>query len=358
VTILRAAMVGGGVALVVLTARSIVGTLIVPRGLSSWISRAVGRVTRAPFVFVADRCTRYETKDRVLAPQAPLTLLALLLCWLGLFLVAYTALVFGLSDIGLGEALRQAGSSMFTLGFDTSRQADVTALEFAAAATGPLVIALQIAYLPTIYAAYNRRETDVTLLQSRAGEPAWGPEVLARHRLVNILDSLPEFYRGWERWAADVAESHTNYPSLIDFRSPRPLRSWVVGLLAVLDSAALYLAIAPSRAPSEARLCLRMGFTCLREICDALRLSYDPDPRPDLLPPTGVRRVPRRRTPVGGGGVPDGADAGGGMGALPRLAGQLRGDGLCADGPARCRAGPVVGLSAAQCGGDGPGPPT
>src|SRR5664280_1432387 len=89
-------MVGGGVALVVLTARSIVGTLIVPRGLSSWISRAVGRVTRAPFVFVADRCTRYETKDRVLAPQAPLTLLALLLCWLGLFLVAYTALVFGL----------------------------------------------------------------------------------------------------------------------------------------------------------------------------------------------------------------------------------------------------------------------
>src|SRR5665811_1859372 len=97
-------MVGGGVALVVLTARSIVGTLIVPRGLSSWISRAVGRATRAPFVFVADRCTRYETKDRVLAPQAPLTLLALLLCWLGLFLVAYTALVFGLSDIGLGEA--------------------------------------------------------------------------------------------------------------------------------------------------------------------------------------------------------------------------------------------------------------
>jgi hypothetical protein len=282
VTILRAAMVGGGVALVVLTARSIVGTLIVPRGLSSWISRAVGRATRAPFVFVADRCTRYETKDRVLAPQAPLTLLALLLCWLGLFLVAYTALVFGLSDIGLGEALRQAGSSLFTLGFDTSRQADVTALEFAAAATGPLVIALQIAYLPTIYAAYNRRETDVTLLQSRAGEPAWGPEVLARHRLVNILDSLPEFYRGWERWAADVAESHTNYPSLIDFRSPRPLRSWVVGLLAVLDSAALYLAIAPSRAPSEARLCLRMGFTCLREICDALRLPYDPDPRPDL----------------------------------------------------------------------------
>src|SRR5674536_365085 len=25
-----------------------------------------------------------------------------------------------------------------------------------------------------------------------------------------------------------------------------------------------------------------MGFTCLREICDALRLPYAPDPRPDL----------------------------------------------------------------------------
>src|SRR6202042_2948825 len=101
-------------------------------------------------------------------------------------------------------------------------------------------------------------------LESRAGSPAWGPELLARHRLVGIVDQLPSLYADWERWAADVAESHTTYPVLIYFRSSRPLDSWVLSLLAILDSAALYLALAPSRAPSEARLCLRMGYTCLR----------------------------------------------------------------------------------------------
>jgi hypothetical protein len=78
-----------------------------------------------------------------------------------------------------------------------------------------------------------------------------------------------------------VAESHTTYPVLAYFRSARPLDSWVTGVLAVLDSAALYLAISPSRAPSEARLCLRMGFTSLRDIAEALGMSYDPDPSPD-----------------------------------------------------------------------------
>lgn len=163
-----------GVALVVLTSASILSTLVVPRGLSSRLSKAVGRATRVPFVVLADRCSSYLAKDRVLAPEGPVILIVLLASWLLLFLLAYTLLIYGLAGIGLGEALRQAGSAMFTLGFDTSREADVTALEFAAAATGPLVIALQIAYLPTIYAAYNRRETDVTLLQSRAGEPSWG----------------------------------------------------------------------------------------------------------------------------------------------------------------------------------------
>jgi hypothetical protein len=143
------------------------------------------------------------------------------------------------------------------------------------------VVALQIGYLPTLYSAFNRRETLVTRLQSRAGEPAWGPEILARHRLVATLDNLPLLYDDWETWAADVAESHSNYRTLIWFRSPHPLRSWVVGLLAVLDSAALYLATCPSTAPSEARLVLRMGFTALRDIGGSLGMSYDPDPRPD-----------------------------------------------------------------------------
>ncbi|HZE03072.1 MAG TPA: hypothetical protein VE155_15060 [Pseudonocardiaceae bacterium] len=77
-----------------------------------------------------------------------------------------------------------------------------------AAATGLVVIALQIAYLPALYAAFNPRETEVTLLSARAELPPWGPELLLRTRYgVRVCtDDLPQFYAQWERWAADVAE--------------------------------------------------------------------------------------------------------------------------------------------------------
>jgi hypothetical protein len=67
---------------------------------------------------------------------------------------------------------------------------------------------------------------------------------------------------------------------LVSFRSPHPLRSWIVGLLAVVDSAALYTALCPSSAPSEARLCIRMGFNCMRDIAGAMQIPFDPDPLP------------------------------------------------------------------------------
>lgn len=263
------------------TTSSVLRTLVIPRGLSSRLSSVVTRLVRWCFVQLADRFGSYEVRDRLLAPQAPVSVLTLLTTWLAAYLLGYALLQGGVSGQSVHAAFREAGSSFFTLGFASTDRSWPQVVDFVAGATGPVIIALQIAYLPTLYGAYNRRETDVTLLQSRAGEPAWGPELLARHQLVGIVDSLPGFYGQWERWAADVAESHANYPVLVDFRSPKPLRSWTVGLLAVLDSAAMYLATAPDRAPSEARLCLRMGFTCLRDVADSVGLTYDPDPRPE-----------------------------------------------------------------------------
>jgi hypothetical protein len=170
---------------------------------------------------------------------------------------------------------------LFTLGDAPAPGHAATFVEFAAAGTGLVVVALQIAYLPTLYSAFNRREELVTMLQSRAGSPAWGPELLARQHIVGTLDTIPTFFAGWERWCAELAESHTNYPVLVTFRSPKPMRSWIVGLLAVMDAAALRLALNPSSRQSEARLFLRMGFTSLRDVCGAVGIAYDPDPHPD-----------------------------------------------------------------------------
>lgn len=270
-----------GVAIVVATAGSVVRTLMVPRALLSRLSVVVGRsIVRRWFVMMANRFDSYEVKDRILAYTAPMSLLVVLLTWLLFFLLGFGLMLWPLVEGGLPTALREAGSSLFTLGFQTTVRADVTVVDLAAALTGLVVVALQIGYLPTLYSAFNRRETTVTMLQSRAGAPAWGPEILWRAKQVDLMGSLPDLYLEWERWAADVMESHTTYPVLIWFRSPHPLRSWVLGLLSILDSAALYNALAPNAAPIEARLALRMGFTCLRNIADVMKIPYDPDPLP------------------------------------------------------------------------------
>ena len=270
-----------GVVVLLYNAGSVVRTLIVPRGLSSRLSRMVEVSTRKFFLSIANRFESYERKDRVLVLQGPMSLLILLFLWIAIFVLGYGLVMWGLTEGTFGQAITEAGSSFFTLGFAASPGAGPTAVHFIAAASGLVVVALQIAYLPTLYAAFNRRETLVTMLQSRAGSPAWGAEILARHHLVGLLDNLPGLYLEWEQWSADVAESHTNYPILINFRSPHPLRSWVGGLLAVLDSAALYLSLCPSRAPTEARLCIRMGFNCLRDVAASIGVPFDPDPFPD-----------------------------------------------------------------------------
>jgi hypothetical protein len=260
---------------------SVLRTLVVPRGLTSRLTALVTKVVRGTFDAVAGRFTSYETKDRILVAQGPTELIVLLAVWVGLFVAGFDLMFAGATGQAGFAAFRESGSSVFTLGTYVADTALATVVAFFAAATGLVVVALQIAYLPTLYGAFNRRETLVTMLQSRAGEPAWGPEVLARHQIVGTLDNLPTFYAEWERWAADVTESHTNYPVLIRFRSPQPKRSWVVGLLAVLDSAAMHLALNPSARQSEARLCLRMGYTSLRDICTAIGIPYDADPMPD-----------------------------------------------------------------------------
>ena len=99
------------------------------------------------------------------------------------------------------------------------------------------------------------------------------------------MDELPPLYRDWERWAAAVSESHANYPALIWFRSPVSSRSWLVALVAMMDSAALYHAVSPEQTPRQARLCLSMGISCLRSMARALHIPYDADP----LPTAGTR---------------------------------------------------------------------
>ncbi len=273
------ALVAGGVILVLATTLDVLNTLLVPRATQGRTTRIVGGISVVIGRTLARRAPDFLHADRRLAWVGPAALLAQLALWMLAFLAGFTLLLLPYTP-DAAEAIREAGSSMLTLGFATTDRAGATAVDLWAGLSGFGLITLQIAYLPTLYDAFNRREVNVTLLESRAGSPPWGPELLIRHRLVGIEDNLPALFAEWERWAADVAESHTNYPVLVTLRSPHVRRFWVLSLLAVMDAAAMRLALYPSQASTEARLCLRMGFTCLRDIATVARIPFDADPRP------------------------------------------------------------------------------
>jgi hypothetical protein len=270
-----------GAATVLGTLASVVVTLVVPRATRSRLVAALRFAIRGALRSLVSRRASYEERDRILSMGAPAFLVAQLLMWVLLIYAGFALMFWPLTGPSFPQALTVAGSSIFTLGFATSPGAAPLALTFLAAGCGLIVVALQIAYLPTIYSAFNRRETLVTMLESRAGVPSWGPEILARHELIDNVSSLADLYARWEEWAADLAESHSTYPSLIYFRSPHPLRSWITGLLSVLDAGALHLSLNPLSAPAQARPFMRMGIMALREMARVLELEFNPDPRPE-----------------------------------------------------------------------------
>lgn len=279
--LIRTVAVAGGALVVLADLLDVTRALVVPRPFVRGPVAALVRPLRAGYVALGRALGHRARADGVLAAGEPVLLLVRLALWLALGVVGFALVVWGTGHGGFGQALVQSGSSVFTLGFATRPGTVPAVVAFLAAAFGLVVVALQIAYLPALYDAFNRRETLVTMLESRAGVPAWGPELLARHHLVGIQQNLPVLYGAWERWAADVAESHTTYPALLRLRSPHRGNNWLVALVAVLDAGALQLALNPTTAPAEARLCVRMGFTCLRDIARVLDVPFDPDPRPD-----------------------------------------------------------------------------
>jgi hypothetical protein len=284
-----AAGVVGGL-LVLAAAISVVGTLIVPRPVGSWLTRLVDKAVNGLFRVVTAPIRSYRRRDKVLAGEAAVLLLAQLAAWLVVFYVGY-ALLFWPFVPDLTDAMVTAGPGLWGIGGIGS--AEVTGagprlIQDLSALSGIITITLQISYLPTLYGAFRERENEITLLAARAGVPSWGPELLARTRYalgsgLSTIDTLPDLYERWEAWSAGVAESHTTYLPLVRFRSPKARHSWVVALLAVLDSAALYLALAPGSAPEvQARLCLRSGLICLGEVARTMGLDVPPADAPDM----------------------------------------------------------------------------
>jgi hypothetical protein len=272
---------GAGLVLLFMTASSVVKTLLVPRATHSTVGSAVAWVIRGGFRRITARVDDLGNRERILAFSGPAYLALLLGIWLICLLVGFGLLLWPMKQGGFPAALVESGSSLFTLGFIRPAGPAPVAIVFLAGASGLALVALMIAYLPVMYAAFNRRETAVTTLEALAGAPAWGPELLARQALIGDVAYLPKVYERWTEWSADIAESHTNYRTLVYFRSPDPAASWLISLLAVLDAAALHLALNPSSAPPEARPLLRVGYITMRRLANGLGITVSDDPHPE-----------------------------------------------------------------------------
>jgi hypothetical protein len=213
-----------------------------------------------------------------MAFYAPLSLLALLPVWLSSILAGYTGMFWALGTSSWREALKASGSSLLTLGFATTNDLPKTILMFSEATLGLIMVALLIAYLPTMYAAFSRREAVVTLLEVRAGSPPSAVEMIERYNRIHGLSRLSEMWRIWEVWFAEVEESHTSLAALTFFRSPQPNRSWITAAGAVLDTASLVASTVDVPHDPQADLCIRAGFLALRHIADSFHIPYNPDP--------------------------------------------------------------------------------
>jgi hypothetical protein len=213
-----------------------------------------------------------------MAYYAPIGLMLLLPTWYLLTLLGYAAMYWAMGAGDWFAVFRLSGSSLFTLGFDISKTPIVTAFAFTEAMTGLLLVGLLIAYLPTMYSAFARREQVVNMLEVRAGSPPSALEMLLRFNRIHGLEKLSEYWTTWEAWFADVEESHTTLPALIFFRSPRPDHSWVTAAGTVLDAAALTLSAVEIPYEPSAALCIRSGYLALRHIANYFDIPNPQDP--------------------------------------------------------------------------------
>jgi len=115
------------------------------------------------------------------------------------------------------------------------------------------------------------------MLDARAGSPPCASELLRRHAAQRTgLCALETLLADWERWAADLMESHLSYSVLSFYRSQHDRQSWLASLTCLLDTSALVIAGIGGSADRQARLTFAM---CRHALID-LTLIFNTPPIP------------------------------------------------------------------------------
>ncbi|HVH10642.1 MAG TPA: potassium channel family protein [Gemmatimonadales bacterium] len=285
-------------------------TVILPRRVSRKLrlTRLFYRSTWKPWCAAA-RLLKGRRREAFLAVFGPGSLLLLLTVWAVGIVLAFalvqwaggSALTMQGSLPGFGADLYMSGTTFFTLGLGdvVPRSGLAKMLAVVEAGMGFMFLAVVVGYFPVIYQAFSRREVAISLLDARAGSPPTAAELLWRHRAERGRAALGELLRDWERWAADVLESHLSYPLLAYFRSQHMNESWLGALTAMLDTSALLMVGLEGGEVRQAELTFAMARHAVVDLAQVF--STPPERVEERLPPEQCTRLRERLT---SGGLP------------------------------------------------------
>lgn len=219
-----------------------------------------------------------------LSTFGPLCLFALVVVWAAGLITGFALLHWSLgsaiSERGAGFVtyLYFSGTTFFTLGYGDLIPTGGTdrALSVVEAGLGFVFLAVIVSYLPVLYQAFSRRETGILLLDARAGSPPSAGELFRRLAGGHNRAGVGPFLVEWERWSAELLESHLSFPVLSYYRSQHENQSWVGALTAILDTSALLIAAVDGPDGYQARLTFAMA----RHAAVDLALVFQTPPRP------------------------------------------------------------------------------
>lgn len=215
------------------------------------ITRLFYQATWAAWATLGRLVRAGNRRENFLSIYGPLSLLLLLAIWAAALVFGFGLLQWGAVAIATPDGVEDlfsylyfSGTTFFTLGLGDIRATTrlgqaLTVLE---AGTGFGFLALIISYIPGLSDAYSEREVYISLLDARAGSPPTAVELLRRHSSPAGVKELDHLLDEWERWAAELLESHISFPVLGYFRSQHDNQSWVGALTAILDTCSLLMA--------------------------------------------------------------------------------------------------------------------
>jgi Ion channel len=274
-------------------------TIISPRRVTRRfrLARAFYRSSWSLWSAVARSIADENRRETYLAAFGPLSLVMLLGVWAIAIVASFAMMHWGLQtplNVKPGIApfstyLYMSGTTFFTLGLGdiTPLGAPGRALVVVEAGMGFGFLAAIISYLPAIlYQAFSRREVSISLLDARAGSPPTAAELLRRHG--SDMRELEQLLYDWERWSAELLESHLSYPVLAYFRSQHTNQSWLAALTAILDTCALIIAGMNDGPTRQAQLTFAMARHAVADLAQIFARSRRPVLAPDRLPPSSL----------------------------------------------------------------------